>query len=81
MTTINISNKKIKKVGGVVILPIEEYQRLQESAAPVYYLSGKAAKDLDSLVGKGQREYRSGKTIKANSLKEAFTRYGKKKGN
>ena len=79
MNTINISKSKVKKAGGLVILPIEEYERLQASAVPVYYLSGKAAKDLDLLFEKGQREYKSGKTIRAYSLKEALAKHGRKK--
>lgn len=53
---------------GVVILPLAEYQRLQERAIPEYFLTGKAARDLDKLVEEGLREYKAGKCRKLNSL-------------
>lgn len=81
MTTINISKSKIKKLGGLVIIPIKEYERLQTSAVPAYYLSGKKAKDLDKLVERGIRDHELGKTIRARSLKEALIKYGRKKDN
>ena len=68
MTTINISKNKIRKEGGLVILPIKEYERLQKSAIPTYYLSDKAAKELDKLVEKGLKSYRAGKTKTLRSL-------------
>jgi hypothetical protein len=68
MTTINISKNKIKKIGGLVILPVKEYECLRASVTPTYYLSGKAAKDLDKLVKGGVRNYKSGKTKVLRSL-------------
>ena len=53
MVTITIPKNLIKDEGGVVILPLKEYQKLCEMAAPTYYLKGKAAKDLDKLVEGG----------------------------
>lgn len=78
MATINISKSKIQKQGGLVILPLREYERLQESAIPTYYLSGKAAKAVDDLVKRGLQEYRAGRTISAPSLKEAMAKFNKK---
>lgn len=79
MNTITISKTKIKKEKGVVILSLDEYQKLCERAIPTYYLEEKAAKKLDQLVSGGLKEYKEGKTIKASSLKEAFKLYGKKR--
>lgn len=77
MSTIIISREKIKKEGGVVILPLKEYQELCERAVPIYYLKGRAAKRLDKLVGDGLREHKAGKTINAPSLKNALNIYVK----
>ncbi len=68
MNTVTISKRKIKKDGGVVVLPIEEYKRLTERAVPTYYLSGKDAKGLDTLVTAGMRDYEAGKCRKIKSL-------------
>jgi len=54
--------------GGVVILPLKEYQKLYKRAVPTYYLSGKEAKELDKLVEEGLREYREGKCKSIESL-------------
>lgn len=77
MSTITLSKKQIQKSGGVVVLSISEYKKLSERAVPEYYLTGKKAKALDSLVINGLKEYRAGKTIKASSLREALRKYGK----
>ena len=68
MSTITISNAKIQKQKGVVVLPIKEYRRLLASRVPEVYLTGKAAKRLDKLVAEGLKEYREGKTRKLRSL-------------
>jgi len=68
MNTITIPKVKIEKEGGVVILPLKEYQKLCEMAVPTYYLKGKAAKNLDKLVEKGLKEYRAGKCKTIKSL-------------
>lgn len=68
MNTITIPQTRIKKEGGIVILPLKEYQKLCEMAAPTYYLKGKAAKDLDNLVENGLREYQEGKCKTIKSL-------------
>jgi len=67
VNTITIPQVKIEKNGEVVILPLKEYQKLCQMAAPTYYLKGKAAKDLDKLVKNGLKEYQEGKykTIKS----------------
>ncbi|GIV28880.1 MAG: hypothetical protein KatS3mg027_2694 [Bacteroidia bacterium] len=70
MTDITISKEKIKKEKGIVILSIEEYQRLLKRAVPIYYLKGKEAKELDKLVKKGLKDHAQGKTRKIKSLKE-----------
>ncbi|TSC80185.1 MAG: hypothetical protein G01um101429_229 [Parcubacteria group bacterium Gr01-1014_29] len=77
MNTITISKNEIKK-GGVVILPLKEYQKLREQAVPTYYLQGKEAKELDTLVEEGLKEYYDGKTTSAKSLDEALKMHGKK---
>ncbi|MEK7574430.1 MAG: hypothetical protein AAB514_02805 [Patescibacteria group bacterium] len=68
MVTITIPKNLIKDEGGVVILPLKEYQKLCEMAAPTYYLKGKAAKDLDKLVEGGLKEYHEGKCKTLRSL-------------
>lgn len=78
MNPITISRAQVKKEAGVVVLSIREYQRLLAASVPTYYLSGKAAKDLDMLVEKGLREHRVGKTIVADSVSAAVKQYRKK---
>lgn len=53
---------------GMVVLPLAEYERLAERAVPEYYLTGKAARDLDKLVDEGLREYQAGKCRAIKSL-------------
>ncbi len=78
MATITLSKNKIMREKGVVVLPLEEYNKLSERAVPEYYLTGKAARDLDALVEEGWRDYHAGKTIRASSVKEALRIYAKK---
>jgi len=68
MSTITISKAKIQKQKGVVVLSIEEYQRLLASRVPEIYLTGKAAKRLDKLVAGGLKAHREGKTRRIRSL-------------
>ena len=68
MQTISIQKSKINRTGGVVILPLKEYQRLKELAVPTYYLKGKAATDLDRLVDRGLMAHQKGKTKILRSL-------------
>ena len=68
--SITISRKEIEKRGGVVILGLEEYQKLREQAVPIYQLYGKEAEELDELAREGMREYRTGKTKKIKSLSD-----------
>lgn len=75
MSTITISKEKIKKDAGVVVLPVKEYQRLLRASVPTYYLTGKAARDLDKRVEEGLREHREGKTIVADSTSSALKAY------
>ncbi len=75
---ITISRETVRKKGGIVILPLGEYERLKR-AIPAYQLKGKAAEKLDKLVEEGLREYEMGRTIRAPSLKEALKIYGRKK--
>ena len=79
MSTINISKAKIEEQKGVVVLPLKEYQKLLEQAVPTYYLKGKEARDLDRLVNRGLKEYESGKTIEADSLRSALRINGRRK--
>ena len=65
-----ISQNKIKKEGGVVVLPLEEYQRLLIKAVPHYYLTGREAKELDESVNEAEREYKDRKTKKFESLED-----------
>ncbi|MFH1968088.1 MAG: hypothetical protein ABIJ84_01740 [bacterium] len=77
MATITIPKIKIRKEGGVVILPIKEYQKLCERAVPAYYLKGQEAEKLDKLVEEGLREYRQGKCISAKSVTHALKIYAR----
>lgn len=77
--SITIPREAVQTKGGIVILPLKEYQRLCERAVPTYYLKGKEAERLDKLVGEGLKECREGKTIEADSLKDALRGYGRKK--
>jgi hypothetical protein len=77
MNMVTIQKSKIKEEKGVVILPVGEYRKLLERAAPTYYLSGKEAEKLDKLAEEGLKEHREGKTIKAGSIKEALKKYGR----
>jgi len=70
MTTATLLKKAASKDKGVVVLPVQEYQRLIVAAVPTYYLSGKEATDLDKLVNEGVREYRAGKTRTIRSLSD-----------
>ena len=67
MATVTISKNKIEKHGGVVVLSLKEYERLNRLAVPTYYLSGKAAEKLDRLVEEGLKDLEKGrcKTIKS----------------
>ncbi|MEK9173584.1 MAG: hypothetical protein AAB594_03380 [Patescibacteria group bacterium] len=82
MANVTINKTKIDNDKGVVILPVKEYQRLVDSSrVPTYYLTGKAARDLDKLVEEGLKEYREGKTISYKSfLKKEYPRLHKKYG-
>jgi len=76
--SITISEKNVRREGGLVILPLREYEELREKAIPTYYLEGKEAEELDKLVEEGVEDYRNGKTIKASSLREALEIYDRK---
>lgn len=71
----------ILKQKGMVILSLAEYEKLRESAIPTYYLKGKEAEELDDLVREGRKEYKAGKTIKAESLNEALKIYERRNKN
>ncbi len=70
---IAISPKLVERRGGIVVLPLKEYQKLLASVVPTYYLKGKAATKLDRLVEKGMQEYRKGKTRAIRSLADLDT--------
>lgn len=63
---------KLKKTAakrkGDVVLPAKVYRQLLDAAVPTYYLTGKAATDLDKLVEEGLREHAEGKTRTLRSL-------------
>jgi hypothetical protein len=65
---IKISPKVVERRGGIVVLPLKEYQRLLASVTPTFYLQGKAAAKLDRLVENSLQEYRTGKTRAIRSL-------------
>ena len=77
--TISIPTRKIQQEGGIVILPLKEYRKLQEAAIPTHYLTGRAAEKLDREVEQAMRDYRAGKTTKVDSLSEALAIYRHKK--
>jgi len=60
--------KAASKSRGSVTLPVKTYRQLLDAAVPTYYLTGKAATDLDKLVEEGLREYAEGKTRTLRSL-------------
>ncbi len=70
MATITLASNEIARQKGVVVLPVKEYQRLLAAAVPTYYLTGKAALNLDKLVEEGLLEHRTGKTSVIRSLAE-----------
>jgi len=72
VTIATLLKKATAKDKGVVVLPVEEYQQLLAERVPTYYLTGKAALDLDKLVKDGLREHAEGKTITAGSMNEAL---------
>ena len=45
--------------GGVVVLPIKEYERLKEQAIPTY-ISQERKLSLDKLVAQGLKDYKAG---------------------
>ena len=49
-------------------MPVKTYRQLLDAAIPTYYLTGKAATDLDKLVKEGLREHAEGKTRTIHSL-------------
>ena len=76
---IRMPKEMLKK--GFVILGLDEYEELKKSTVPNYYLSGKAAEDLDREVEQALQEDREGKTIEAYSVREAMAIYDAKKNN
>ncbi|OGZ32704.1 MAG: hypothetical protein A3H02_02965 [Candidatus Niyogibacteria bacterium RIFCSPLOWO2_12_FULL_41_13] len=69
---VKIIEKSSIKIGKepVVILPLKEYEKLQKSAIPTYYLKGKEAEELDKLVEEGLRDHGLVKTRKIKSLSD-----------
>jgi hypothetical protein len=63
-----VISKEVIKKGGIVILPLREYQKLCERAVPSYYLKGKEARELDRLVERGLRDLKKGKCKSIKSL-------------
>ena len=68
IATLNKLKKVATKSKGVVTLSIKTYRQLLDAAIPTYYLTGKAATDLDKLVKDGLREHAEGKTCTIRSL-------------
>ncbi len=73
---ISISQSIVNKEGGVVILSLREYQKLCAKAVPTYYLEGKEAEEIDSLVKEGLSEYRKGKCKRIRSLADMDWSHG-----
>ncbi len=65
--TLTIKSNIIQKIGGMVVLPLKEYEKLCQKAAGVFSLKGERAKKLDMLIRDGEIEYKAGrcKTIKS----------------
>ena len=68
MSAITLQKKLIDKSGGVVVLSLEEYERLRERVVPTYYLRGNDALTLDRSASRALREHRSGKSRTVRSL-------------
>lgn len=70
MTTATLARLKKAATGrrGSVVLSARAYKNLLDAAVPTYYLTGKAATDLDKLVEEGLREHAEGKTRTIRSL-------------
>ena len=66
--SISVSKETVRKEGGVVILPLREYEELRERAIPTYYLKEKEAEELDKLVEEGLDDYKKGKCKTIKSL-------------
>lgn len=77
--SIIISKEAVQKKGGVVVLDLNEYQRLCERAIPTYYLKGREAEKLDRLVEEGLKDYEQRKTIRASSMREALKIHAERK--
>ena len=72
MSTITISDKQVFAKKGMVVLSLEEYERLlfeiQDAKLPREYLPPKEAARLDREVKKALAEYKAGKTKVLSSL-------------
>jgi hypothetical protein len=64
--TLQVPKKMSEK--GFVVLGVDEYEELKKSSVPTYYLTGKAAEELDREVEQALREDREGKTQEISSL-------------
>lgn len=67
-SAIQISKQRVRQKRGVVVLDLEEYEKLREQAIPTYYLTGKAAEHIDKLYEERMKEYRQGKCKSIKSL-------------
>lgn len=65
---VSVLGNALRKNGGIVILPVKEYQRLCARAVPTIHLKGKEAEELDNLVEEGLKEYKAGKCKVIRSL-------------
>jgi len=72
MSTIAISTRRVQDEKGVVVLSLQEYERLlfeiQQANVPVEYLPPKEAARLDRVVKKAMADYKAGKTKLLSSL-------------
>jgi hypothetical protein len=72
MSTIAISTRRVQDEKGVVVLSLQEYERLlfeiQKANAPVEYVPPKEAARLDRVFKKALAEHKAGKTVKLSSL-------------
>lgn len=69
--------KSITGKEDLIIIPRSQYEQIIANAIPSFYLKGKSARLLDNRVKKGLKEHKEKKIIKAGSLSEAISLFGK----
>ena len=76
---LTLPRQAIKKEG-LVILPLKEYKKMWDKIEKLAEEKKASIEEIKILeiIAEGESEYREGKTIRANSLKEAFKIYQSK---